>query len=160
MNSTVQLKSRHDMEFEVSYSMRLERMNATLLRRMCLVTWTLLGIFTVHGVNAGSHEFGSCLAAYAIAIFLFMVRPGAAAAASAASCDRWGHLHARMGTMSDRELARAISVVERQDGQVLSVLKLVAHREAASSLDLDLSEVPALNVLQRFAASMAGSTAA
>lgn len=159
MSQATQPKSRSDMEFEVVYSMHLERMNAALLRRFSMLTWIVLIAFTIDGVNASANEFFSCLVAYAMAIFLLVVRPGEAAADSEASSERWADLSARMAWMCDRDLERAIFVAEKQDSRVLPALMLAAHRAAAVALDRDLSSVPTPNVVQRFAAAMAGSPA-
>jgi hypothetical protein len=148
-------KTRSDLEFGVVYSLRLEEMMATLLRRLDrTASWAqiVLGVAVV--TNTAPVAMG--LAVACVAAYQLVCQPGVEATKATASKERWQALFREMDSKTDAELLAAIRAVEEHDSPTFSTLRLAAQRAAAVQLDLDLSKLPALRSWQKVLAFAAG----
>lgn len=148
-------QTRSDLEFEVVYSIHLERMMDTLLGRIDRLSSFLqifLGVAVV--TELAPLLVGLVIAAIAAAqlVWQFGVKAGEAKA----SHDRWHNLHNKFNRLTDIEIEQEISQISDRDGRALSSLYLAAHISASIQLNLKHDEFPVMPKWQKFIAFCAG----
>ena len=140
--------SRNDLEFTIVYSMRLEGMTSTILRRLDkFSSWfqIILGVAVV--TNYAPTLTGIAIAC--IGAYQFVAQPGIEGVKAAASEERWRGLYRGKDLMDDLALQKEITATETQDTKLLGGLRLVAHYAAARQMDLSTDELPPLSMWQK-----------
>lgn len=149
------IKTRSDLEFEVIYSIHLERMMYTLLGRLDRFA-SFLQILLGATVIANQAPIVTGLLIATIAAAQLVWQPGVKATEAKASHDRWQALQVGIGKRSPEELETQIAQICDRDGAVLGSLKLPAHLAAAVQLGLDIDGIPKIPKWQRLIAFCAG----
>jgi hypothetical protein len=149
------IKTRNDLEFEVIYSIHIERMMFTLLGRLdrfSSFSQILLGATVI--TNLAPTAVGLSVAAIAAAQLVW--QPGVKATEAKASHDRWQALRIGIGKRSADEIEAQIAQTCDRDGAVFGSLKLPAHLAAGVQMGLDISSFPKVSRWQRLVAFCAG----
>ncbi len=149
-------KTRGEMEFEVVYSLHLERLDANLLRLLHRVTIILMLAFFIAGASGGVHWALSCVAIAFFGFFLFEFRPGAASAQAHESSQRWAQVRSELKSLSDEDLERVIARMGRDGRETIPALTNSARRAAATDLGLDVGSYPAPKPMEVLVAALAG----
>lgn len=148
-------KTLSELEFEVTYSIHLEKMMCTLLGRLdrfSSFSQILLGVTVI--TNFAPTAVGIAVAVIAAAQLVW--QPGVKAAEAKASHDRWQALSIGLGRRSLNEIEDQIAQICDRDGPVLGSLKLPAHVAATVQLGLDTDCLPKVPRWHRFVAFCAG----
>ncbi len=139
---------RSDLEYEVVYSMRIEEMTSTLLRRFDkAASWSqiVLGVAVV----TTAAPIATGLAVACVAAYQLVSQPGVEATKSAASKERWRSLYRELGSLTDPELHAKVKAIEEHDTPVMGGLKLAAQYAAAVQLGRDVDALPPLSRWQK-----------
>lgn len=152
----MEAKTRGELEFEVVYSLHIERLGANLLRLLHRLTIILMLAFFIAGASGGVHWALSSTAVVLFGLFLLVFRPSAASAHAQASSQRWSQVSSEMKSLSDQDLERVIAEAGRDGCDTAPILRNLAQRAAAAELGLDLGSFPAPKPVEVLVAALAG----
>lgn len=118
--------TRDELLFQIGYSIRLEKMQATLLARADRVS-NFLQIFLGVAVVADAYPKAIGVAVAAVAAISFVCQPGAKSTEARAQKQKYEKLLAEESKLSDDEMRARYAELQESDSLVIGSLAHPAH---------------------------------
>ena len=151
-------RQRSELEFTVIYSIHMESMMSTLLRRIEKLFSFLQVFLGVAVVSQLAPTFVGLLIA-AIASAQLVWQPGIKAMEAKASRERWLDLFNSYSGMDDACLEQQIAQISKSDSMAYSSLVPSAHLSATVKLGLQITNVTDMTLWQRLLTFASGGMA-